>query len=123
MKFLIDMNLSPNWVEVFNQAGWQASHWISVGKPDEKDSVIMGWAHANGYIVFTNDLDFGAILATTKMQGPSVIQVRTQDVMPQALKQRLLPILQQYASVLENGALVTIDENKARIRILPFSHK
>ncbi len=31
MKIVIDMNLSPEWVSVFEAAGYQAVHWSSVG--------------------------------------------------------------------------------------------
>lgn len=120
MKLLIDMNLSPDWVEVFTQQGWAACHWSTVGDPRATDKTIMEWAHANGYTVFTHDLDFGSILATTRAQGPSVIQIRTQDVMPQSLGSRLVSIIRQYESVLESGALITVDDVKSRVRILPF---
>lgn len=80
----------------------------------------MDWARANGYVVFTHDLDFGTLLATTRVQGPSVIQVRTQDIMPPSLGSRLVQILRQYEAVLEKGALVTVDEARSRVRILPF---
>jgi predicted nuclease of predicted toxin-antitoxin system len=120
MKLLIDMNLSPHWVEVFEQEGWQAFHWSAVGDPRARDLTIMEWAREKGYIVFTHDLDFGTLLAVTRAQGPSVIQVRTQDVMPQSLGHRLTHILREYESVLLSGALITVDEGKSRIRILPF---
>ncbi len=120
MKILIDMNLTPAWVEVLEEQGWQAVHWSSIGEPGAEDSVIMGWALKNGYIVFTHDLDFGALLATTRAEGPSVIQIRTQDVMPHKLTDTLLPILKQYESMLVEGALITVEESKSRVRILPF---
>jgi len=120
MKILIDMNLPPAWVEVLEEQGWQAVHWSSIGEPHAEDSVIMEWASGNGYIVFTHDLDFGAILASTRAQGPSVIQVRTQDVLPHKLASMLLPILIQYESTLSDGALITVEESKSRVRILPF---
>ena len=120
MKLLIDMNLSPDWVEIFEQHGWQAVHWSTLGDPRATDNVIMDWACRNGYVVFTHDLDFGTLLATTRVQGPSVIQVRTQDIMPQTLGSRLVQMLRQYESVLESGALVTVDETRSRVRILPF---
>ncbi|MGB9880091.1 MAG: DUF5615 family PIN-like protein [Anaerolineae bacterium] len=72
----------------------------------------MQWARTNGYVVFTHDLDFGTLLANTRAQGPSVIQVRTQDVMPHSLGNRLVRLLQQYESILEKGALVIVDETK-----------
>jgi len=114
------MNLSPDWIAVFEQQEWEALHWSTVGDARATDSVIMEWARANGYVVFTHDLDFGTLLATTRVQGPSVIQVRTQDIMPPSLGGRLVQILRQYEAVLEKGALVTVDETRARVRILPF---
>ena len=120
MKLLIDMNLSPQWIEVFERHGWQALHWSTVGDPRAADRVIMDWARANGYVVFTHDLDFGTLLAVTHAVGPSVIQIRTQDVMPDYLESLMLKLLRENESVLESGALITVDENKSRIRILPF---
>jgi predicted nuclease of predicted toxin-antitoxin system len=84
------------------------------------DDVIMSWARDNGYIVFTHDLDFGILLALTQAESPSVIQVRTQDVFPEVLGDRLVRVLREHQSRLEQGALLTVDEGKARIRVLPF---
>jgi len=120
VKLLIDMNLSPEWVGVFTREGWEAVHWSMTGDPRAHDSVLMEWAKEKGYIVFTHDLDFGALLAVTRAEGPSVIQVRTQDIMPQSLGSRLVKILRQYESTLTKGALITVDETRDRVRILPF---
>ncbi|MEM7536948.1 MAG: DUF5615 family PIN-like protein [Chloroflexota bacterium] len=120
MKLLIDMNLSPNWVDILEQLGVEAVHWSSIGDARTADSIIMAWAEEHGYVVFTHDLDFGTLLATTKAVGPSVVQVRADDVLPQSLGDRLVKILHQYESEIESGALVTIDEERSRIRILPF---
>jgi predicted nuclease of predicted toxin-antitoxin system len=120
MRLLIDMNLSPDWAEVFQQEGWQALHWSTAGNPRAADSVIMEWARTNGYVVFTHDLDFATLPATTSARGPSAIQVRTQDITPQSLGSRLVQILRQHESALEAGALITVDEAKFRVRILPF---
>ncbi|WP_448267507.1 DUF5615 domain-containing protein [Nostoc sp. DSM 114167] len=49
MKILIDMNLSPDWVAVFERYNISAVHWSTVGDPREKDSIIMEWARTNGY--------------------------------------------------------------------------
>jgi predicted nuclease of predicted toxin-antitoxin system len=121
MKLLIDMNLSPQWIPVFERRGWQAVHWSSVGDARATDRVIMDWARANGYIVFTHDLDFGGLLAVTQANGPSVIQVRAQDVMPRHLEEIVIKALKQYAVQLESGALITVDESTSRARILPIT--
>jgi predicted nuclease of predicted toxin-antitoxin system len=121
VKLLIDMNLSPIWVEVLERQGWETAHWSTIGDPRAADEVIMEWARDNDYVVFTHDLDFGALLATTRAEGPSVIQVRTQDIMPQSLGERLVRLLQEYEPTLESGALVTVDEIRSRVRILPIN--
>lgn len=81
----------------------------------------MKWARTNGFIVFTHDLDFGSILAATQAMRPSVIQIRTQDVSIAHLKEMVVALLQRFESVLEAGALITVDEAKSRVRVLPLS--
>lgn len=121
MKILIDMNLSPQWCEVFTNYGWESLHWSAVGDPRTTDRLIMTWAEVNGYIVFTHDLDFGALLAATKAASPSVIQVRAQNVLPAHLEGIIIDTLRQFESVLESGALIVIDEARSRVRILPLN--
>jgi predicted nuclease of predicted toxin-antitoxin system len=41
MKFLIDMNLSPRWEEVFMAAGLDATHWFAIGDPCATDRSII----------------------------------------------------------------------------------
>jgi len=75
MKILIDMNLSPDWVQVLESAGHEAVHWSVVGNHDAPDLELFQWAIMRGYTVFTHDLDFGAILAATETRAPSVVQM------------------------------------------------
>jgi predicted nuclease of predicted toxin-antitoxin system len=80
----------------------------------------MAWAKQNGCVVFTHDLDFGTVLALTQAEGPSVIQVRTQDVTPSAIGKLVVNALRQFQSQLEKGALIVLDEANARARVLPL---
>jgi predicted nuclease of predicted toxin-antitoxin system len=120
VKILIDMNLSPEWVQEFSNHDIEAKHWSEVGKFDAPDSILMQWARQNGYIIFTHDLDFGTTLALTKAESPSVIQVRTQNVTVSYLSKMVIPALKSYTELLEKGALIVLDEDKKRIRILPL---
>lgn len=120
MKFLIDMNLSPDWINVLTKEGWEAVHWSSIGDHRATDESIMTWARAHGYVVVTHDLDFSALLAATRAIGPSVIQVRTQDVLPNALQRVLIHAIKQFNDQLEEGALISVDPHRARARVLPF---
>jgi len=114
------MNLPPAWAAVFQGAGWDAVHWSSIGDPAAPDHVIMAWARSNGHLVFTHDLDFGALLAVTQAPGPSVIQVRTQNVTPEHLGALVVALLRRYEALLEAGALLVMDEARARVRVLPL---
>jgi predicted nuclease of predicted toxin-antitoxin system len=71
--------------------------------------------------VFTHDLDFGTILASTNAEAPSVFQVRTQDISPQHIGSFVLSALEQFEERLKQGALVSLDKHRAKARILPLS--
>jgi len=76
----------------------------------------------HGFVIFTHDLDFGTLLAKSGARAPSLIQVRTQDVSPNVLGSNLNLLLQQgeATNLLKQGALVTVDEERHRIRMLPL---
>jgi predicted nuclease of predicted toxin-antitoxin system len=114
------MNLSPGWVGFLRDNGVEAVHWSTVGNPRASDAMIMAWARDNGWIVFTHDLDFSALLAATEAAGPSVVQLRNQDIMPEAVGHDVLRVLQQHGPALDDGAIVTLDRASARVRVLPL---
>lgn len=91
MKLLLDMNLAPAWVGFLQEEGFEAVH-----------------------------LDFSALLAVTEATGPSVIQVRTQDVLPDAIGGDVVRVLRMRAEALEQGAIVSIDKVTSRVRVLPI---
>jgi predicted nuclease of predicted toxin-antitoxin system len=120
MKLLVDMNLSPNWIGFLSEAGFEAEHWSSIGSATASDAEIMAHARAGDYVVFTHDLDFGAILAVTHGEKPSVVQVRSEDVTHAAIGTQVVNALRQLTLELEQGALLTIDSKRTRIRVLPL---
>jgi len=77
-------------------AGHQAVHWSEVGDPSAHHWALMQWAMANGYGVFTHDLDFGMMLALSVADGPSVLQVRCLNVMPEAIGPLVLSVIRSY---------------------------
>ena len=120
MKILIDMNLSPKWVEVFRQRGWSAEHWSTVGDPRATDAEVLAYAREHGFVLFTHDLDFGAILAAGSAEGPSVVQIRSQNVTPTGSGVLLCEVLAEHGEAIEAGALLVVQENRVRVRILPL---
>ena len=102
------------------QEGIKALHWSEVGNPKAKDREILTWAREHGFIVFTHDLDFGHLLALTHTAGPSVIQVRSENVLPESIGPVVLRALRQFEGLLRAGALVVIEPSDFRVRILPI---
>jgi len=121
MRILIDMNLSPQWMEVFENGGFEATHWSTVGAEDALDRTFMDWAKRRDYVVFTHDLDFSALLASTQASGPSIIQVRTDDILPNQQSEVVFRALRQFESELKDGAILSIDLDQSRVRYLPLT--
>jgi predicted nuclease of predicted toxin-antitoxin system len=120
MKLLVDMNLSPRWVQRLQAAGIEAIHWSNIGRANAPDAEIMAYASKFGFVVLTQDLDFSSMLASTANQRPSVAQIRSAEVSPELIGTQVVTALLQVAEDLEAGALLTIDPNRTRVRLLPF---
>lgn len=118
MKLLLDMNISPRWMKFLQANNIEAMHWLDFGAPNAPDSEIMAYARENGFIVFTHDLDFSPLLAHSKSSKPSVIQLRANDISPEATGNAIIRALRQMRTELEAGALLTIDLKRSRIRLL-----
>jgi predicted nuclease of predicted toxin-antitoxin system len=120
VRLLIDMNLSPRWAPFLAAQGFEAVHWSSVGAANAPDTAIMDYAQAGGWVVLTADLDFSAILAATHSEKPSVAQLRAADISPEGCGIPVITALVQASEELKQGALVTIDLYRTRLRILPL---
>lgn len=123
MKLLVDMNLSPRWVGMLAGTGFEVTHWSTVGAMNAPDTEIMAYALANDFVVLTHDLDFSAILAATHGEKPSVVQLRADDVSPDVIGRQVVIALRQMETELHEGALVTIDPSRTRLRVLPLRSK
>lgn len=120
MKLLFDMNLAPSWIAWLGVRGFEAVHWESVDARNAPDEDLMAWAASESRVVVTNDLDFGQILALTHATGPSVILIRGSKVLPSQIGDVVLEVLTTYQQELEQGALIVVDEQRQRVRVLPL---
>ena len=120
MKLLVDMNLTPRWVRALSPAGHHAVHWSTLGRADALDSEIMGYARIHDLVVLTHDLDFTTILALTNWDKPSVVQIRADDTSPESIGAALIDALAQTSNELRDGAVLTVEPARSRLRMLPF---
>lgn len=121
MKLLLDMNLSPLLAPSLKAAGFEVAHWSDLGAASAEDVEIMAYARAHDYVVVTHDLDFSAILAATNGEKPSVIQIRAANLSPELLIGPMSAGLRKCAADLEKGALLTIESDRQRLRLLPLN--
>ena len=120
MRLLLDMNLSPDLCQLLGAGGHEVVHWSMIGPPNASDHDVMAHASDHDFTIVSHDLDFSAILAATRARAPSVIQIRTQDVLAEGFITLLLAMLQRFEAELSAGALVVVDESRSRVRILPM---
>ncbi len=120
MKIVVDMNLTPFWVPFLEANGLFALHWSTVGAITAPDEEIMAWAKSNGYIIFTNDLDFSRMLAFSGDTYPSVLQIRTASTFPRLVGDLTVNVLRQFEAELTAGSLVSFNERPAKVRALPL---
>ncbi len=94
-----------------------------VGTPNAPDKEIMTYAVANGYLVFTQDLDFTDLLAISSAESPSVLQIRDDNRLTKNTLAFILHALNEFANELQRGALVTVSSRGSRARVLPLVQK
>lgn len=121
MRLLVDMNLTPRWIQQLNDAGLEAVHWSAAGNPQAPGREICAHAREHGFVVLTNDLDFPQILAHTGSSGPSVVLLRGEPLVAEVRRAALLQALLDCESELSQGAIASLDWSGApRARVLPL---
>ena len=120
MKLLLDMNIPLRYAGLLKEKGFELLHWSDIGNPRAPDSEIMTYAQEHDFIVVTYDLDFCTLLSVTHDLKPSVVQVRA--TLPQAIQivDLIAIAISQNRDNLQNGAILTIDAKRTRVRLLPL---
>lgn len=115
------MNLSPEWCAKLRTKAFEAVHWSTVGAPDADDDALFDWAAANQAVVLTHDLGFAAIHARLRTREPSIAQIRSDEVDPAIIGDMVVRTLRAHEAALRQGAILSIDLTRARVRRLPLS--
>src|SRR5258708_22945567 len=112
------MNLSPTWVMVLEEAGFEVLHWSKVGKPSASDHEIFDWAASNGYVIITHNGLWDHSRAF--LRSRSFSSANSGKRSPDALQTILVAAIRSTEADLGKGALVTLDVPGPRIRLLPL---
>ncbi len=121
MKFLLDQNLSPGLVVLLEQAGHTASHVRDLDMSKAPDDEVLDETRRQKAVLITADTDFGELLAHSNAGEPSVILLRRQEGRRAAeVAGLVLANLDAVAVDLDIGAFVVLDQDRVRVRSLPF---
>jgi predicted nuclease of predicted toxin-antitoxin system len=120
LRFLVDMNLSPMLANELRKAGHDCVHALERGAGKWSDAQIAVLARTEKRCIVTADLDFTDLAAVTQDAGPSVVILRLRDTRPASCLGRLLAALEVSSEAISAGAIIVVDENKARVRRLPL---
>lgn len=120
MRFLADMGLARSTVSWLRGQGHEAKHLRDEGLQRIPDEEIFAKATREQSIILTFDLDFSDIVAAAGQALPSVIIFRLQDQKPENVNRRLQVILKETVMDLGQGAIISVDETRYRVRRLPI---
>ncbi len=120
MKFLGDMGIAGSTIKWLRTQGHEATHLRDEGLQRLPDDKIFAKAETEKRIILTFDLGFGDIVAAAGKALPSVIIFRLQDQRPAKVNRRLEVVLREAAAELKDGAIISVDEKRYRIRRLPI---
>jgi predicted nuclease of predicted toxin-antitoxin system len=120
MKILLDQGVPRSAAALLRAAGIDAVHTAEVGLATATDERILEFAETEGYVVVTLDADFHALLALAGARSPSVIRIRQARLGAAAVVTIVQSVVQQASAELEQGALVTVQAGRVRVRRLPI---
>ena len=120
MKLLADLHISPRTAQFLRSLGHDVLRVTDLLPATASDETIVERAAQDQRIILTQDLDMTAIIALSRRQYPSLVTLRLSSVRIEfvnTILQRTLSILEQD---LLQGAFVTIEDSRVRLRRLPL---
>lgn len=121
MRLLVDENLSPRVAELLRDAGFAAAHVLDRGLSGAPDTSVSALAVSEGRSVVSADSDFATLLAMSRGTAPSLVLLRSGDLLTaQEQAALLIANLPPLASDLEQGVVISLSTTHARVRRLPL---
>ncbi len=121
MRLLADMGVSQAVCRWLREAGHDVVHLRDQGLQRLANGEIFQKALVEHRVLLTFDLDFGEILAAAGSDEVSAIVFRLRNTRSPHVVQRLGTVLSQSAHVIEQGAIVVVEETRHRVRRLPMN--
>ncbi len=119
MKILADMHISPITVHFLRNLGHDVVRVNEILPPNASDKTIIETAINSDRVILTQDLDFSEIIALSGNIQPSLISLRLSSSRIEFVNTILERILPRIESDVRKGAIISVEDNRIRIRKLP----
>ena len=120
IKVLLDQGLPRSAAGRLQVLGWAVQHVSERGMSRAEDAAIIELARQEQRVVVTLDADFHALLAVSGAESPSVIRIRTEGLKAEQIASLLQRVFAVAGNELSLGAMVTVQDEKIRIKRLPI---
>jgi predicted nuclease of predicted toxin-antitoxin system len=121
MRLLIDNALSPIVADRLRHGGHDVVHVRDLSLASAPDAAVMDAAAVDSRVLVAADTDFGTLLARRGAAHPSVVLLRrSSQRRPEVQAALLLANLPAVEDALTSGAVVVLEDNRIRVRALPF---
>ena len=120
MRIFADVHISPITVQHLNNIGHDVVRSDSVLPNNAPDSEIAMRTMTDERAVLTQDLGFSAMIALTDATRPSIITLRLSDSRVEVVNRILDAVLPALEEPISAGAIVTVGDERVRIRELPI---
>jgi predicted nuclease of predicted toxin-antitoxin system len=120
MRFLADMGVSQRVVTWLQEQGHDATHLRDEGLQKLENGEIFTKAFRESRIILTWDLDFTEIVALSKTSTVSAVVFRLLNTRSDHVIARLERVLAVSAQDLQEGAIISVEEGRHRVRLLPL---
>jgi predicted nuclease of predicted toxin-antitoxin system len=120
MKLLLDQGVPRSVATILRAARIDTVHVGEIGYATAEDAAILQRGEDEARVVVTFDADFHMILALSGATTPSVIRIRIAGLRGEAVANLLQTVIDECEEDLEQGAAITVQEGRIRIRRLPL---
>jgi predicted nuclease of predicted toxin-antitoxin system len=120
MRLLADLHIAPRTVQFLRQLGHDVARVSDLAPPTLPDAGIVSLAIHERRVVLTQDLDFSRLVALSGAREPSLISLRLSSSQIEHVNSILQQALPNLESVVPDGAIITIEDHRIRVRRLPL---
>lgn len=121
MKLLLDQGLPRSAARLLREIGIDTIHVSETGDATSIDAILLERGREEEHSIVTLDADFHALLALSGAASPSVIRIRIEGLKGETAAKLIQTILTQCEEDLKQGAVVTVESHRIRIRRLPLT--